>query len=192
MDVGCGMRRAEEIDKRTVEEHRPAIPRPYQYCPCCGTAFRRQELHGRERLVCPACQFIFWQNPVVGVAVIVLQDDRIVLARRARGVYKGAWCIPCGYVEYDEDVRQAARREFWEETGLLVEVGEVYAVHSNFHNPESHSVGIWFRGTVLSGTLRPDDDVDQVAYVPLHHVPDNLAFPTDRLVLAQLQRELFA
>ena len=39
-------------------------------------------LHGRERLVCPACQFIFWQNPVVGVAVIVLQDDHIVLARR--------------------------------------------------------------------------------------------------------------
>jgi len=149
-------------------------------------------LHGRERLVCPACQFIFWQNPVVGVAVIVLQHDRIVLARRARGVYKGAWCIPCGYVEYDEDVRQAAQREFQEETGLLVEVGEVYAVHSNFHNPASHSVGIWFRGTVLSGTLRPDDDVDQVVYMPLHHLPDNLAFPTDRLVLAQLQRELFA
>ena len=168
------------------------MPRPYQYCPCCGTAFMRQELHGRERLVCQACQFIFWQNPVVGVAVIVLQDDHIVLARRARGVYKGAWCIPCGYVEYDEDVRQAAQREFQEETGLLVEVGEVYAVHSNFHNHASHSVGIWFRGTVRSGTLRPDDDVDQVAYMPLHRLPDNLAFPTDRLVLTQLQREVFA
>ena len=186
------MQHAEWIGKEATEQRRPAIPRPYQYCPCCGTAFSRQELHGRERLVCPACQFIFWQNPVVGVAVIVLQDDHIVLARRARGGSKGAWCIPCGYVEYDEDVRQAAQREFQEETGLLVEVGEVYAVHSNFHNPASHSVGIWFRGRVLRGTLRPDDDVDQVAYMPLHHLPDNLAFPTDRLVLAQLQRELFA
>ena len=192
MYMGCGMRQAEWSDKEAGEEQRPAMPRPYQYCPCCGTAFKRQGLHGRERLVCPACQFIFWQNPVVGVAVIVLQEDHIVLARRARGVYKGAWCIPCGYVEYDEDVRQAAQREFQEETGLLVAVGEVYAVHSNFHNPASHSVGIWFRGTVLSGTLRPDDDVDQVAYMPLQNLPDNLAFPTDRLVLAQLQRELFA
>jgi hypothetical protein len=45
---------------------------------------------------------------------------------------------------------------------------------------------------VRSGTLRPDDDVDRVAYMPLHRLPDNLAFPTDRLVLAQLQREYSA
>src|SRR5262245_10474909 len=183
------MHNAAGVDQDPAHGVRPAIPRAYQYCPCCATPFARQVLHGRERLVCPACRFIFWQNPVVGVAVIIMQEDRIVLARRARGVYKGAWCIPCGYVEYDEDVRQAAQREFLEETGLLVEVGEVYAVHSNFHNPASHSVGIRFRGTVLSGTLRPDDDVDQVAYFPLHSLPANLAFPTDRLVLAQLQRE---
>jgi ADP-ribose pyrophosphatase YjhB (NUDIX family) len=92
-------------------------------------------------------------------------------------------------VEYDEDVRQAAQREFLEETGLHVMLGEVYAVHSNFHNPDSHSVGIWFRGSVIGGTLCPADDVDQVDYVPLQALPDNLAFPTDRLVLAQLQRE---
>ncbi len=161
----------------------------YQYCPHCATPLVDKDMHGYTRQVCPACDFIFWQNPVVGVAIIVMDQERIVLGRRARGAYRGAWCIPCGYVEYDEDVRQAAQREFQEETGLLVEVGEVYAVHSNFHNPAMHSVGIWFRGTVLSGTLRPDDDLDQVAYVSLHRLPAKLAFPTDRLVLAQLQRE---
>lgn len=176
---------------------RPVMARPYQFCPCCGTPLQQRLLQQRQRLVCPGCAFVFWQNPVVGVAVILLrhlpgQDTQILLARRARGPYKGAWCIPCGYVEYDEDVRQAAQREFHEETGLVVEVGAVYAVHSNFHNPASHSVGIWFRGTVLSGTLRPDDDVDQVAYVALHRVPEALAFPTDRLVLTQLQQEYVA
>ena len=165
------------------------MPRTYDYCPRCATAFTRQVLHGHERMVCPACRFIFWQNPAVGVAVIVLREGRIVLARRARGAYRGAWCIPCGYVEYDEDVRAAAQREFREETGLRVEVGEVYAVHSNFHDPASHSVGIWFWGTVLEGTLQAGDDVDQVAWVSLDNVPDNLAFPTDRLVIERLQHE---
>jgi 8-oxo-dGTP diphosphatase len=165
------------------------MPRRYQYCPQCATPFVDTDLHGHPRQMCPACHFIFWQNPVVGVAVIVMDEDRIILGRRSRGLYQGTWCIPCGYVEYDEDVRQAAQREFHEETGLLVEVGDVYAVHSNFHNPAMHSVGIWFRGTVRHGTLRPADDLDEVAYISLRHIPDNLAFPTDRLVLAQLQRE---
>jgi ADP-ribose pyrophosphatase YjhB (NUDIX family) len=165
------------------------MPRQYRYCPHCATPFIDQALHGHRRQVCPACGFIFWQNPVVGVAVIVLDGERIVLGRRARGAYRGAWCIPCGYVEYDEDVRRAAEREFYEETGLLVQAGEVYAVHSNFHNPAMHSVGIWFRGTICGGVLRPADDLDAVAYVSLRRLPDNLAFPTDRLVLAQLRRD---
>jgi ADP-ribose pyrophosphatase YjhB (NUDIX family) len=165
------------------------MSRGYRYCPRCATPFIRRIIHHDERLVCPTCAFIFWQNPVVGVAVIVMDADRIILGRRARGAYKGAWCIPCGYVEYDEDVRQAAQREFQEETGLLVQVGDVYTVHSNFHNPDMHSVGIWFRGTVLGGDLRPADDIDEVTYVPLYDLPDNLAFPTDRLVLARLRQE---
>jgi ADP-ribose pyrophosphatase YjhB (NUDIX family) len=85
-------------------------------------------------------------------------------------------------------VRNAAQREFREETGLAVEVGDVYAVHSNFHNPDMHSVGIWFRGIVIGGALQAADDLDEIAYVPLNSLPDNLAFPTDRLVLEQLRR----
>lgn len=165
------------------------MSRRYQYCPRCATPLTLRIIHDRERMVCPSCAFIFWQNPVVGVALIVMDEDRILLGRRARGIYKGAWCIPCGYVEYDEDVRHAAQREFQEETGLLVQVGDVYTVHSNFHNPQMHSVGIWFRGTVIRGELRPADDIDEVAYVPLHRLPPNLAFPTDQLVLEQLRRE---
>jgi hypothetical protein len=52
-----------------------------------------------------------------------------------------------------------------------------------------HSVGIWFRGTVLDGSLCPADDLDEVAYISLRHIPENLAFPTDWLVLAKLQRD---
>ena len=165
------------------------MPRSFRFCPQCATPFVLRVISDLQRMACPACDFVFWQNPVVGVAVIVLEGERVVLGRRATGVYQGSWCIPCGYVEYDEDVRRAAQREFQEETGLRVELGEVYTVHSNFHDPAMHSVGIWFRGDVTSGELRAGDDINAVGLFPLNALPEPLAFPTDRLVLGQLRAD---
>lgn len=164
----------------------------FEFCPKCGgrlaVKFRRE----RKRAVCDKCGFVFYDNPVVGVAAIVLKGDRILLGRRARfSTYPGLWCIPCGFVEYDEDVREAARREFKEETGLVIEVEGVYTVHSNWHNPEQHTVGIWFNASVAGGELCPGDDIDEVGYFPLT-APPPLAFPTDALVVKQLLADLTA
>ena len=163
---------------------------PFKYCPFCATELGSRIINEIERKVCPGCDYVQWRNPVVGVAVIVMEGERILLGRRARGRYEGAWCIPCGYVEYDEDVRAAAAREFAEETGLDVELDRVYTVHSNFHNPVMHSVGIWFIARVVGGTLRADDDLSAVAYFPLDQLPPDLAFPTDRKVLDQLREDI--
>jgi len=157
----------------------------FQFCPKCGD--RLHTVNGR--LVCQGCGYIFYRNPTVGVAVIVQKGRTILLGRRARGQYKGAWCIPCGYLEWGEEVRAGAQREFLEETGLQVEIGPVYTVHSNFHNPQSLTVGIWFRGIVIGGSLQAGDDLDATDYFPLDALPENLAFPTDRLVLEQLRQE---
>lgn len=159
----------------------------YRFCPFCAGTLVSKEIHGHRRQTCPQCDFVHWRNPVVGVAVIVLDGDRIILGRRSRGVYAGDWCIPCGYVEHDEDVRTAAAREFEEETGLVVELGEVFTVHSNFHNPQLQSVGIWFFGKVTGGFLCAADDLCEVAYFHLEQLPARLAFATDRKVLDQLR-----
>ena len=164
----------------------------FSYCPICGAPLSTQDRGGRQRPICTACGYVVYRNPAVGVAVIVKDQGRILLGRRSRGRYEGMWCIPCGYVEWGEDIREAARREFLEETGLEVEVGEVYAVHSNFHEPEALTVGIWFGGTPNGGRLEAGDDLDQVGYFPLDALPEPLAFPTDLRVLEQLRRESMA
>lgn len=161
----------------------------FKFCPQCGGALGYRMMGDHERLVCGSCAKVLYENPIVGVAAIIRQDDKILLGRRsANASYAGLWCIPCGYVEYDEDVRDAVKREFLEETGLVIEAGKVYAVLSNFHNPAVHTVGIWFEAKAVGGTLSPGDDLDKVAYFALDAVPQ-LAFPTDVQVIEMLALE---
>lgn len=110
---------------------------------------------------------------------------RVLLVRR-RARRPHGWCLPCGWVEYDEEIRTALRREMREETGLDVHPGELFAVHSNFHDPGRQSVGIWFRCLPVGGVLQAGDDADRICFVRPDSVEVPLAFPTDRLVLAKL------
>ena len=161
----------------------------HRFCPLCGAGLERRSAGGRERPACPRCDYVLYANPLPGVAVVVVQDGRVLLGRRRSSPFEGQWCIPCGYVEADEDVREAARRELREETGLEVELGPLYAVHSNFQVAGRPVVGIWFLAEVVGGELRAGDDMQELGFFPIDEPPPDLAFEGDRLVIEQLRRE---
>ena len=67
-------------------------------------------------------------RPIVGVAAVVIEDERVVLVRRGRPPAYGEWSLPGGAVEPGETLEKAVVREVEEEIGLNVEVVEVVAV----------------------------------------------------------------
>jgi len=163
----------------------------WHWCPRCRAPLGQVVRGDHPRPSCAECGFVFFANPGIGAATVIRHDDgRVLMVRRRQNQYgAGRWCFPCGFVEWGEDVRDAAARETLEEAGLHVVIGEVVQVASNFHEPGKPTIGVWFAARRADAAEEPvaGDDADAVAWFDPADPPP-LAFPTDAPVLAGLAR----
>jgi 8-oxo-dGTP diphosphatase len=150
----------------------------YNFCPGCGHSLEDLERFGRVRRSCPACGFVHFREPKVAVAVVLHDSDgRVLLVRRAVVPGLGKWALPSGFMDADEDARQAARREVAEETGLQVAIKDVLDVAPLIGETPHEGVTIFFRGSVTGGSLQTGDDVSNARWFTEGEINDDeLAF----------------
>jgi ADP-ribose pyrophosphatase YjhB (NUDIX family) len=84
----------------------------------------------RERLVCPDCGHIDYQNPKIVVGSVVISGDAVLLCRRAIEPRRGFWTLPAGYLELGETLEEAAAREAEEEAQAAIELDGILGVFS--------------------------------------------------------------
>jgi 8-oxo-dGTP diphosphatase len=110
------------------------------------------------------------ERPLVGVGAVIVEKGRVVVVRRATEPLKGEWSIPGGMLELGETVRACAAREAREETGLVVEPGEVLGVFDRIL-PDAegkiryHYVLIDLLCRRVSGELRAGGDAAEVRWL---------------------------
>lgn len=163
------------------------------FCPRCGNRLERREVEDhRVRPVCPNCGYIVYLNPPIAVGVIAAgSDGRMVLIRRGENPGIGLLGLPAGFMEIDETTEQTAKRECLEETGLQVELGDLWGVWSYFHaEKQTSGVLVIYLAEIVGGEPRPGSDTTEVKFFAPDGIPfDELAFETHREALRRWQLE---
>ena len=118
----------------------------------------------------------FPELPLVGVGAVIIENARVLLVKRAHPPLEAQWSIPGGVLEVGEMVREAAIREAREETGLIVDPGDLLGVYDRvLRNAEQrvqyHYVLIDFLCRPAGGELQAADDATEVRWYTCEELP---------------------
>ena len=127
-------------------------------------------------------------RPVLGVAALVIDGNRVLLVERGKAPLAGSWSLPGGAVEAGERLEDALVREVFEETGLHVTGGDIATVFERIMPDEEgaceyHFVVIDFYCTVRAGELRAGDDSKNVRWFELERLQELPMTPGTREVI---------
>ncbi|WP_407397406.1 NUDIX domain-containing protein [Treponema sp.] len=92
----------------------------FNFCPECGSKNILTEDNGRK-WKCPDCGFTLYNNVAAAVGLVIVNSrNEVLLEKRAKEPRKGYLAFPGGFVDPDETLDEAARRECREEIGTEI------------------------------------------------------------------------
>jgi len=160
--------------------------RRLRHCPQCGARFAERVLARFERQRCDRCAAVHHLNPAPGITMLVRSaaGEILIGRRRATARYGNRWCLPGGYIEYEESFIDTARREVREETGLEVRIDGIVNVVSNHLDDCHHTLVIVLLGEMVAGSPEPGDDLTALKWIDRHaHAGIDYAFEADRRII---------
>ncbi len=158
-----------------------------KYCPLCAAPLEKREVEGRIRPRCPDCGCVLFENPTPGAAGLVLDEERrVLMVRRAISPFKGAWALPAGFQNLDESPIDAVTREVHEETGIEIEALRLLDLLYVPDDPRKPANIAVFLCRAIGGELRAGDDAAEAAWFSLDALPEEIAFDNRERILQPL------
>lgn len=148
------------------------------FCTACGHKTQEQIPLGDHQLrtVCSSCGHIHYVNPKVICGALVLEQNKVLLCRRAIEPRYGLWTLPAGYMELFETMEQGAARETREEAEAEVEIEQLYCM---YNIPRIGQIYVLFKAHLLEGKFGAGPETIESRLFSEDEIPwDQLAFPS--------------
>ena len=116
-------------------------------------------------------------RPKVGIGVIIQNTNKEILVGKRKGSHSPFYSIPGGHLEYGESFEEAAIKEVFEETGLIIKNPKVFGVTNNlrtFKQENKHYVSINLFTNEFEGELetKEPDKCEKWIWCKISEIPE--------------------
>ncbi len=128
----------------------------------------------------------------VDVAIFTIRNDelKVLLIKRALDPFLGSWALPGGFVELDESLVEAAKRELKEETGVAAAyLEQLYTFGEPNRDPRERVISVAYYALMPSDALeiKAASDAEGVGWFSIDELP-KLAFDHSDILTMALTR----
>lgn len=136
-----------------------------------------------------------YERPSVTVDVVIFtlinQELHVLLVQRRRWPFEGFWAIPGGFINMDESLEAAARRELEEETGVRdVYLEQLYTFGDVGRDPRTRVISVAYIALVRADRqqIRASEESTDVRWFPVSSLPEQIAFDHDQVLAYAIGR----
>jgi len=124
------------------------------------------------------------QKPQVGTAMIIVNNDKVLLMKRKGPHGHGTWSTPGGHLDFGETLEGCALREAKEEVGVDVfDVRFRCVTNDMFEEEGQHYITVWLEGKpVGEPTIAAEKEVEEIGWFAWDALPQPLFLPLENLV----------
>lgn len=160
----------------------------FRFCPKCSGTFIAQKDFS---FICESCGLHFFSNACGAVCALILDnEDRLLITKRAHEPQKGMLDLPGGFISPLESAEDALKREIMEELGVELTSLKYFCSFPNryvYSGLTYFTIDLAFLCSVDDiSRIKPADDVSEALFINPSDIDiDTIAFESIRNVLTK-------
>ncbi len=131
--------------------------------------FHKDEVIGRKDVDPMVQQAVNRSLPRGAAKVAVIEKGKVLMVRAARGLTKGYWNLPGGFIGYGEHPSETAQREVLEELGIRVQLTRLLGIYSQtFPRTGGYMLSFVYVGKRLTKKISPHpEEIESICWMPV-------------------------
>jgi 8-oxo-dGTP diphosphatase len=124
-----------------------------------------------------------YNNRYISCDTLVIDNNKVLMILRKKDPESGKWCLPGGYLSWDETVEECAAREVKEETGYIIKDLKFLKINSNPNREERQNIVLFFKANIKEKKDPIDlDEVIKIKWFSLDELPNDIVFGHDKII----------